>query len=61
MWVFKGREFYNNSSKKWLRNNDNVMHSTHNEEKSVVEEKAVDFVICRNTRMDMRLYYQVEV
>ena len=61
MWVFKGREFYNNSSKKWLRNNDNVMHSIHNEEKSVVEEKAVDFVICQNTRMDMRLCYQVEV
>ena len=36
IWVDKGSEFYNNSVKKWLRDNDIEMYSTHSEGKSVV-------------------------
>ena len=39
--VDKGSEFYNNTFKKWLQDNDIVMYSTHNEGKSVVAEKFV--------------------
>ena len=39
IWVHKESEFYNNSFfKKWLKDNDIKMYSTHNEEKSVVAE-----------------------
>ena len=41
IWVDKGSEFYNTSFKKWLQDNDIVMHSTHNEGKSVVAEKFI--------------------
>ena len=37
--VDKGSEFYNSSFKKWLKNNDIDMYSTHNEGKSVVAER----------------------
>ena len=33
-----GREFYNNYFKKWLQDNDIVIYSTNNEEKSVIAE-----------------------
>ena len=36
--VDKGSEFYNAYFKRWLRDNDIVMYSTHNEGKSVVAE-----------------------
>ena len=39
IWVDKCSEFYNNSFKKWLQDNDIVMYSTHNEEKSVFAER----------------------
>ena len=39
IWVDKGSEFYNNSFKKWLQENDIVMYSTHNEGKSIVAER----------------------
>ena len=39
IWVDKGREFYNNSLRKWLKNNDIEMYSIHNEGKSVVAER----------------------
>ena len=32
IWVDKGSEFYNNSFKKWLKDNDIDIYSTHNEE-----------------------------
>ena len=32
MWVDKGSEFYNNSFKKWLKDNDIEMYLIHNEE-----------------------------
>ena len=41
IWVDKGGEFYNNSFKKWLQDNDIVMYSTHNEGKSVVAERFI--------------------
>ena len=31
IWVDKGSEFYNCSFKKWLKDNDIEMYSTHNE------------------------------
>ena len=39
--VDKGSEFYNAFLKKWLRGNDIVMYSTHNEGKSVVAERFI--------------------
>ena len=36
IWVDKGSEFYNNSFKKWLKDNDIEMYSTNNEGKSVI-------------------------
>ena len=41
IWVDKDGEFYNNSFKKWLQNNDIAMYSTHNEGKSVVTERFI--------------------
>ena len=40
-WVDKGSEFYNASFKKWLQDNDIVMYSTNNEEKSVVAKRFI--------------------
>ena len=39
IWVDKGSEFYNNSYKKWLKDNDIEMYSTNNEGKSVIAER----------------------
>ena len=41
IWVDKGSEFYNSYFKKWLRDNDIVMYSTHNGGKSVVGERFI--------------------
>ena len=41
IWVDKGSEFYNVYFKKWLRDNDIVMYSTHNEGQSVVAERFI--------------------
>ena len=41
IWVDKGSEFYNNSFKKWLKDNDVEMYSIHNEEKSVIAERFI--------------------
>ena len=41
IWVDKGSEFYNAFFKKWLRDNDIVMYSTHNEGKSAVAERFI--------------------
>ena len=40
-WIDKGSEFYNNSFKNWLQDNDIAMYSTHNEGKSVVAERFI--------------------
>ena len=39
IWVDNGNEFYNNSFKKWLKDNDIKMYWIHNDEKSVVAER----------------------
>ena len=39
IWVDKGSQFYNNSFKKWLKDNDIETHSIHNKGKSVVAER----------------------
>ena len=39
IWVDKGSEFYNNSFKKWLKDNNIEMYLIHNEGKSVVAER----------------------
>ena len=41
IWVDKGSEFYNNSFKKWLKDNDIEMYSIQNEGKSVVAERFI--------------------
>ena len=41
IWVDKGSEFYNNSFKKWLKDNDIEMYSIHNERKSVNVERFI--------------------
>ena len=41
IWVDKGSEFYNNSFKKWQKDNDIEMYSTNNEVKSVISEKFI--------------------
>ena len=41
MWVDKGSKFHNNSFKKWLQDNDIVMHSTNIEGKSVIAERFI--------------------
>ena len=41
IWVDKGSEFYNAYFKKWLRDNDIVMYSTHNEGRFVVAERFI--------------------
>ena len=39
IWVDQGSEFYSNHFKKWLKDNNIEMYSTHNEGKSVVAER----------------------
>ena len=41
IWVDKGSEFYNNSFKKWSKDNDIEMYSIHNEGKSVIAERFI--------------------
>ena len=41
IWVDKGSEFFNNSFKKSLKDNDIEMYSIHNEGKSVVAERFI--------------------
>ena len=40
-WVDKGSEFYNNSFKKWLKDNNIEMYSIPNKEKSVATERFI--------------------
>ena len=41
IWVDKGSQFYNNSFKKWLQDNDIEMYLIHNEGKSVAAERFI--------------------
>ena len=42
IWVDKSNEFYNESIKSSLQNNNIEMHSSHNEEKSGVAERFIE-------------------
>ena len=42
IWVDKGSEFYNSSFKRWLKDNDIVLYSTNNEEKSVIATRFIN-------------------
>ena len=52
IWVDKGSEFYNNSFKKWLKDNDIEMYSIHNKVKSVVSER---FIRTLKTKIDKHM------
>ena len=54
MWVDKGSEFYSNSFKKWLKNNDLEMYSIQNEGKSVVAERFVRTLKIKFTNVWLR-------
>ena len=41
LWVNHRREFYNKLMQEWLDNNDILMYLTHNEGKSVVDERFI--------------------
>ena len=41
IWVDQGSGFYNDAFKKWLKDHNINMYSTHNEEKSVVAERFI--------------------
>ena len=41
IWVDKGSEFYNSHFKKWLKDNNIEMYSTHNEGTSVIAERFI--------------------
>ena len=41
IWVDKGSKFWNNSFKKWLKDNDIEIYSIHNEGKYVVAERFI--------------------
>ena len=41
IWVDKGSKFYNSSFKKWLKDNDIKMYSTHNEGESVIAKRFI--------------------
>ena len=41
IWVDNGKEFFNSSLKKWLKDNDIEMYSIHNEGKSIVDERFI--------------------
>ena len=43
IWVDKGRKFYNISMKSWLQKNDIEMYSTHDEGKSFIAERFIEF------------------
>ena len=45
IWVDKRSKFYNNSFKKWLRDNDIEIYLVHNEEKYVVAERFIRTLI----------------
>ena len=43
IWVDKGWKFYNISMKSWFQKNDIEMYSTHDEGKSFIAERFVEF------------------
>ena len=41
LWVYQGRELHNKLIQEWLKNNDILIYSTHNEDKSLIAEKFI--------------------
>ena len=41
LWLDQGREFYNKRMQEWLNNNNILMYSTQNENKSVIAERFI--------------------
>ena len=41
LWVYQEREFHNKLIQEWLKNNDILIYSTHNEDKSLIAEKFI--------------------
>ena len=41
IWVEQGSEFHNNVFKKWLKDSEIIMYSTHKEGKSVLAERFI--------------------
>ena len=41
LWVYQGREFHNKLIQEWLKNNDILIYSTHNEDKLLIAEKFI--------------------
>ena len=61
IWVGKGSEFYNNSFKKWLQNNNIAMYSTRNEGKSVVAERFVRTLKSSLKKCVYRGYFRIKL
>ena len=63
IWVDQGSEFYNNNFKKWLKDNDIKMYSTHNEGKSVIAERFIRILKSKidkhMTAVTRNVYYDV--
>ena len=62
-WVDQGREFCNTHFKKWLKDNDIIMYSAHNEVKSVVAERFIrtlkNKIYKHMTAISKNLYFDV--
>ena len=41
LWFDLGKQFFNSPMQKWLNSHDILMHSTHNEAKSIVTERFI--------------------
>ena len=65
IWVDQGSEFYNNVFKKWLKDNDISIYSTHNEGKSVVAERFIKIlknkIYKHMTAISKNVYFDVLV
>ena len=63
IWTDQGREFYSTHFKKWLKDNDIIMYSTHNEGKSVVAERFIrtlkNKIYKHMTAISKNVYYDV--
>ena len=63
IWVDHGSEFYNSVFKKFLKDNDIEMYSTHNEVKSVVAERFIRTLNNKTykhmTTVDKNVYFNV--
>ena len=62
IWVDQGGEFYNRVFKKWLSDNDIIMYSTCNEDKSVVAERFIRTLknkLYKHMRLLVKMYIMI--